>query len=76
MIKVPGLVALSAFLLFLGMILYFPAHFDSFGILLPMCVSMFPETGDYLPNGSLLPSPPWYISLHLFCNPLIGITTF
>ena len=47
--KVPGLVAFSTFLLFLGIILYFPAHFDPFGVLLPMYVSIFPEMGDYLP---------------------------
>ena len=71
--KVPSLAALSTFLLFLGMILYLPAHFDSFGVLLPMHVSTFLEMGDYLPNGCLLSSPPWDMILHLHCDPIICI---
>ena len=72
--KVPSLAALSAFLLLLGVILYLPTCFDSFGILLPVCVSALPEMRDYLPNGCLFPSPPWDMVLHFQCNPLICIS--
>ena len=74
--KVLSLVALSTFLLFLGVILYLPACLDPFGVLLPMCVSMLLEMKDYLPNGCLLSSPPWNMHLHLLCNPVICISTF
>ena len=74
--KVPGLVALYAFLLFQGVILYLPACFDAFGILLPMHVSMLLETRDYLPNGCLFLSPPWDMVLHLCCDPIIHISGF
>ena len=73
--KVPSLAALSAFLLLLGVILYLPTCFDSFGILLPMHVSMLPEMRDYLPNSCLLSSPPWDMILHLLCDPVICISS-
>ena len=56
--KVPCLVALATFLLFLGVVLDFPTGFDALGILLPMHVSVLFETRDYLPNGCLFPGPP------------------
>ena len=74
--KVPGLVALGTFLLLLGVILYLPAHFDSFCIFFPMHVSMLFETRDYLPYGCLFPGPPWDVIPHLLCNPVISICTF
>ena len=74
--KVPSLMALSTFLLFLGVILYLPTHLDPFGILLPMHVSMLLETRDYLPNGCLLSSPLWDMCLHLLFNPVICISSF
>ena len=73
--KVPGLAALSAFLLLLGVILYLPTCFDAFGIFLPMHVSVLSEARDYLPNGCLLSSPPWYMILHFHCNPVICISS-
>ena len=73
--KVSGLATLGTFLLPLGVILYLPTCFDSFGILLPMCVSMLPEMRDYVPNGCLLPSPPWDMVLHLQCDPFICISS-
>ena len=73
--KVPSLAALSAFLLLLGVILYLPTCFDPFCIFLPMCVSVFSEARDYLPNGCLLSGPPWDMILHLLCNPIICISS-
>ena len=73
--KVPGLAAFSTFLLLLGVILYLPTCFDSFGIFFPMRVSALSEVRDYLPNGFLLPSSPWDMILHLQCDPLICISS-
>ena len=74
--KVPHLAALGTFLLFLGVVLYLPTCFDALGILLPMCVSVFFEVRDYLPNGILLFGPPWDMIPHLQCNPVICISSF
>ena len=74
--KVPSLVALSTFLLFLGVILHLPACLDSFCVFLPMCVSALFEMRDYLPYGCLFPGPPWDMIPHLLCNPVISICTF
>ena len=73
--KVPGLAALSTFLLLLGVILYLLTCFDPFGIFLPMHVSAPSEMRDYLPNGCLLSGSPWDIILHLLCNPIICISS-
>ena len=75
-VKVPGLVALSAFLQFLRVILYLPTCFDALGILLPMCVSVLFEVRDYLPNGVLLLGPPWNMIPHLQCDLVICISSF
>ena len=74
--KVPSLVAHGTLLLFLGVAFYLPTCLDSFCILLPMHVSTLLEMRDYLPNGCLLPRPPWDMCLHLLCNPVISISTF
>ena len=73
--KVPCLVALSAFLLLLGVILDLSTGFEAFGILLPVCVSVLFEVRDYLPYGCLLPGSPWDMVPHLLHNPLICIST-
>ena len=73
-VKVPGFVALGAFLLLLGVILDLLTGFDAFGILLPVCVSVLFEMRDYLPYGCLLPGPPWDMVPHFLCNPLICIS--
>ena len=73
--KVPDLAALGTFLLLLGVILYLPTHFYSFGIFLPMHVSVLPKARDYLPNGCLFSFPPWDMVLHLHCNPVICISS-
>ena len=74
-VKVPSLVALGALLLFLGVVLDLPTGFDAFGILLPVCVSVLPETGNYLPYGHLLSGPPWDMVLHFLCNPVTCISS-
>ena len=73
--KVPGLAGLSTFFLLLGVIFYLPTCFDSFGIFLPMCVSVLSEARDYLPDGCLFLSPLWDMVLHLHCNPVIHISS-
>ena len=74
--KVSHLVALGALFLFLGVVLDLPTGFDALGILLPMCVSALFELRDYLPNGILLPGPPWDMIPHLQCDPVICISSF
>ena len=72
--KVPGLVALSTFFLFLGVIFYLSTCLDPFCVLLPMHVSMLLEMRDYLPDGLLFSSSPWHMGLHLLQHPFICIS--